>query len=248
MGGTLKGGSSSMWYPATREHYRAFKRWHGVEGVVEGRDDEALEGLAAFLAEHGIELCTQRGGGVTSRRPRDDPAPHPGYGPLYRDVHEILRQLPESHLRRESLRCLRLGGWGPDAAKASAYKEGVVHMYDFACRGARRTFLGLFLHELGHAHEVALDEEIKNALHRDYLEVLVEADAFFGVEFLVDVETRKLYQKFVFNEFLAETYMVYTACGARMRAEIEAMPEEVRRAWRRVYGAFRDSFEGIEYA
>ena len=54
---------------------------------------------------------------------------------------------------RPEFAALQIGGWGPDSAKASAYDRGAVLMYDFAIRGARRTFMGLFLHELGHAHE-----------------------------------------------------------------------------------------------
>ena len=144
------------------------------------------------------------------------------------------------------IQAIRLGGWGPDAAKASAYKDGAVMMYDFACRGARRTFLGLFLHELGHAHEVDMDEPTKDKLYAGY-RVLVDNDAFIGVEFLVDADTRKLYQKFVFTEFLAELYMIYTACGASLRTSIEDMPEPAREAWRDVYQVFKQTFHGIEY-
>ena len=202
MGGTLKGGSSSMWYPASKEQYHAFKRWQSIEGVYEARDDEAYANVTQFCSQHEIELITRRTS-IAHRRPKADTAPFPGYGPLYADMYAILPHLPELHLSRKTLRAIRLGGWGPDAAKASAYKDGAVMMYDFACRGARRTFLGLFLHELGHAHEVDLNEPTKDALYKGY-RVLIEEDAFFGVEFLVDGDTRKLYQKFVFAEFLAE--------------------------------------------
>ena len=61
MGGTLKGGSSSMWYPASRDQYHAFKRWESVEGVYEARDDEAFEAVVALLAAHDVELVTKRG-------------------------------------------------------------------------------------------------------------------------------------------------------------------------------------------
>ena len=151
-------------------------------------------------------------------------------------------------LARDTLQRIQLGGWGPDAAKASAYekRESAVLMYDFACKGARRTFLGLFLHELGHAHEVDLDEPTKDVLHAQY-RVLVDNNAFFGIEFLVDPDTRKLYQKFVFEEFLAETYMIYVACGGGMREEIARYEGPVRDAWERVYEVFRDTFHGIEY-
>ncbi|MCO5172545.1 MAG: hypothetical protein M9894_40125 [Planctomycetes bacterium] len=249
MGGSMKGGSSSMWCPVSRDQYRAFRRWQGVEGVLEGRDDEAFARLTALLARHEVELVTKRRSGAPGRRAPFDPEPFPGYGPLYGDMERILSLLPPEHLSRPELRRLQLGGWGPDAAKASAYVEqdGAVVMYDFACRGARRTFLGLFLHELGHAHECALPDAEKDAIHAHY-QVLSEEDAFFGVEFLVDALARRLTQRFVFEEFLAEVYMIYTACGGALRAMIAGLPERPRLAWEQVYARFRASFGGVEYA
>lgn len=247
MGGTLKGGSSSMWYPATRQQYHAYKRWRNLEGLYEARDDQAYCELQRLLEAHDIELVTRRQAAPNARK-RRDAFPHPGYGQLYAHMLAILPQLPPEHLGRSTLRRIQLGGWGPDAAKASAYlrDEAAVLMYDFACRGARRTFLGLFLHELGHAHEAALSEAERDRLHAAY-QVLVEADAFFGVEFLLDPDTRKLYQKFVFVEFLAETYMIYASCGAALRERIAELPEGPRRAWEDVYDCFRTSFSGAEY-
>lgn len=243
MGGTMKGGSSSMWYPATKAQYQAFRRWTTREGIAEGRDDEAFARLTALLERGGVELCTRRGA-PPGRRAAADPTPFPGYGPLYGAMASILEALPDAHLARPTLRRIQLGGWGPDAAKASAYHEGAVLMYDFACRGARRTFLGLFLHELGHAHETALSEAEKDVLYASY-KALSEADAFYGVDFLVDAPTRILYQKFVFVEFLAETYMVYAACGQALRDHIAASP--AREAWERAYEVLRASFGGVEY-
>jgi hypothetical protein len=247
MGGTIKGGSSSMWYPATQDQYHAFKRWQSAEGIYEARDDEAYDALRALLAETNVELITRRSPMArTRRRGRPDPEPFPGYGPVYGDMLSMLKRLPREHLERDSLKAIQLGGWGPDAAKASAYKDGVVMMYDFATRGARRTFLGLFLHELGHAHEVDMTEAVRTSLYTQY-QILIEEDAFFGIEFLVDGDTRKLYQKFVFVEFLAETYMIYAACGEGMRALIAALDDRARDAWTTVYEIFRESFFGIDY-
>lgn len=245
LGGSMKGGSSQMWQPATREQYRAFRRWQSLEAITDGRDDEAQARLLALLTERGVAIATRRAAGGNRRAP-DDPSLHPGYGALYAAMLSILEALPEQHLRRPTLRRIQLGGWGPDAAKASAYHEQAVIMYDFACKGARRTFLGLFLHELGHAHETALTEAEKDALHAAY-RTLVEHDAFFGVDFLVDPMTRRLYQKLVFCEFLAETYMIYAACGAGLRAWIEGLPGPARHAWAVVYDQFRAGFHGVEY-
>lgn len=245
LGGPMKGGSSSMWQPATKEQYRAFRRWQTQEGLLEGRDDEAYARLRELLARHEVELVTRRGV-AQGRKGVPDPEPFPGYGPLYGHMAAILEALPEQHLRSETLQRIQLGGWGPDAAKASAYHERSVLMYDFACRGARRTFLGLFLHELGHAFETGLPDSAKDALYAGY-KALSEADAFYGVEFLLDAATRVLYQKFVFVEFLAETYMVYAACGQALRDKIQSYPPPVREAWERVYDVLRTSFHGVEY-
>jgi hypothetical protein len=246
MGGTMKGGSSSMWYPTGRDEYHAFKRWQTAEGVQEARNDEAFDRFTKLVGKHAIELVTRRRAPTPMRRSKRDPEPYRGYGPLYADMADILECLPASHLDRPQLRRIQLGGWGPDAAKASAYVDGAVLMYDFACRGARRTFLGLFLHEVGHAHEVALSEPQKDVLHEGY-QVLAEEDAFIGIEFLVDANTRKLYQKFVFQEFLAETYMIYVACGQGLRDRIQRYGKRARGAWETIYEVFRESFDGIEY-
>jgi hypothetical protein len=241
MGGSQKGGSSSMWYPVAREQYSAFRRWQHHDGVLEGRDDEAQARLSAMLRARGVQLVTRR------RATADDEELNPAYGPLYGCMADILEALPPAHLARPALRRIQLGGWGPDAAKTSAYDQGAVIMYDFACKGARRTFLGLFLHELGHAHEVSLGGADLDALRASW-EVLVEEDAFIGVEFMLDAATRCVYQRLVFTEFLAETYLLYAAMGEALRRTIEGLAPRAQDAWRRVYETFRATFDGVEYA
>lgn len=247
MGGSMSGGSSQMWMPAEREQYRAFKRWQHLEGLLEGRDDEALARLSALLARHDVGLVTRRNCSATGRRAPADPAPFPGYGRLYADAERVLAALPAEHLARPQLRRLQLGGWGPDAAKASAYADDTVIMYDFACSGARRTFLGLLLHELGHVHECALSEAEKDALHAEF-QVLGDEDAFFGVEFLLDAATRRIRQRLVFEEFLAESYLIYTACGGALRDMIAGLSPRAHAAWGRAYDVLRASFGGVEYS
>ncbi len=250
MGGTIKGGSSSMWYPSTKEEYGAYLRWRRIEGILEERDDDALIELQEILDASDVRLNTRghqgRGNGANGSR-ENAPPPNPRFGFIYRVARDVLRCLPPSHLDRPQLARLQLGGWGPDSAKASAFSNDAVLMYDFAIRGAKRTFIGLFLHELGHAHEHAMSRGTRAELFRLY-RVLADADAFLGVEFLIDASTRRLYQKFVFNEFLAETYLIYTACGAELRAFIESLERPVRRAWEQVYTIFRATFDHLEYA
>jgi hypothetical protein len=242
MGGTINGGTSSMWYPSTRLEYQAYNAWRQLEGFPEARDDEAFLRLRRIVDASGIELVTRRAGRDGAERNE----PYRGFGPLYAICADVLEALPQRHLLCDELERIQLGGWGPDGAKASAYHAGTVMMYEFAIRGAKRTFRGLFLHELGHAHEHALApadrERLLTAWH-----TLVEKDAFLGVEFLLDSSTRRLYQRLVFNEFLAETYMIYTACGEALRTFVAEQTSPAREAWEVIYDAFRSTFDGIEY-
>jgi hypothetical protein len=107
--------------------------------------------------------------------------------------------------------------------------------------------VGLFLHEMGHAHEAALAgrqlEEL-GELHAP----IAEAGALFGLEFLLDAESRKVYQQFLVTEFAAETYVAYAAAGPALRAHIaEQTDRRVAAAWQRVYAIFKESFSGAEY-
>ena len=241
LGGTMKGGSSSMWHPSGPEAYRAYVKSRNIEGFQEGNDRRGYERMRALLKEHGIDLRT-----IRSRLAPDVNDFVPSYSGIYGLVDAILRVLPLTHLERREFSILQLGGWGPDSAKASAFKDNAILMYDFAIQGARRTFIGLFLHELGHAHEHALPEAAKSSLIA-YYRVLARESAFMGIEFLCDRNIRKLYQKFVFNEFLAETYLHYVSCGQAFRDFIEAQEPPLQRAWQMVYKIFKESFEGWEY-
>src|SRR5262249_39492182 len=145
-----------------------------------------------------------------------------------------LEALPEKHLARPQFKRLQLGGWGPDGAKASAYEKGSVLMYEFAIRGARRTFAGLLLHELGHAHEQGLAPLARVKL-KNHTKIVSEADVFVGLEFLLEASTRRLHQKFVFEEFLAETSLIYTACGELLRRFVANQAGPVRTAWEEIY-------------
>ncbi|HVY61165.1 MAG TPA: hypothetical protein VHF22_05895 [Planctomycetota bacterium] len=242
LGGTIKGGSSSMWIPASAETYEAYLRWKTIDGFIEDGDPADYEDLRTLLRLFEIELVNARSHGPPEERTRF----RRGLGALYPMVLGILKELPPSHLERPELRRIQLGGWGPDAAKGSAYHEGTVYLYDFAVRGARRTCLGLFLHELGHAHEHALAEaqrEDLRAIHHR----LAAASCFLGIEYLLDPASRVSYQRMAFQEFLAETYLLYTACGGALRDFIEAQPAELREAWRHAYSIFRTTFDHFEY-
>jgi len=240
MGGPIKGGTSSMWYPSSRKDYKAYQTWRKVEGLVEGRDDDALERLTRLLDASGVELVTKH----ASRQP--DPEPYPGFGPLYAICVETLEGLPPSHLSRSTFEKLQIGGWGPDGAKASAYEKGAVLMHEFAIRKDAFEGLGKMDQLVDADARQALVEKTREKLRALY-KVVNDADAFLGLEFLLEASTRRLHQKFVFEEFLAETYLIYTACGSTLRRFIADQPEPVRGAWGEIYAIFRDTFDGYEY-
>lgn len=243
LGGSLKGGSSAIWRPVTGAEHRAYVEWRRREAFAETEDPDAFRELADLLAANGIALVDMghRTGGAESGE-----AHVAGRGEVYRLAADLLLALPAGHLARDEFAALQLGGWGPDSAKASAYADGRVMLYEFALGGARRTFTGLFLHEVGHVHEAALE-----SAHRQRLDALhgpiASAGALLGMEFLLDAESRRIYQQFLTSEFLAETYVIYTTQGARLRDFIEAQPPRVRDAWHEVYAILRDTFYGVEY-
>ena len=238
-GGNIKGGSSSIWYPAEVEEFDAYEAWREQDGIPSEEDRASFDELQGLLDRAGTEL---RGGG-----PRDETTYQPRYGKIYRLALEILTALPFEHLSGMEISILQLGGWGPDSAKASAYLNGTVMIYDFALKGARRTFVGLFLHELGHAHERRLGAEARKKM-RDVFVVLSREDALIGVEYLLDGESRKSYQRTSLTEFMAETHMIYVTHGAKLREEFNGAGGEVASAWETIYDVFRDSFGGVEYA
>ncbi|MGH7145760.1 MAG: hypothetical protein ACREJ2_16745 [Planctomycetota bacterium] len=240
MGGSLKGGASTMWFPTDQAHFDIYRRWNELEGFAERADPTGAQLLHDLLAAHHIELAEPTG--------QQDPAAfRDRHGPLYRMVWEILRRLPSEHLTGARFARLQLGGGGPDNAKGSAFDAGAVIMYSFAIDGARRTFYGLFLHELGHLSATAFSAAALAHLNEAHA-VLRRHAAFLGVEFLLGAESREQYQAWPTSEFLAETYLHYTACGSRLRAFLHERPQpEVRAAWARVYEIFLDRFGGLEY-
>jgi hypothetical protein len=243
LGGSLKGGSSTIWRPAAEGDYRAYSAWKEREGIPEPEDLEAFEDLAEYLAAHQVELWNL-GHKYTPRLPAEYV---PKRGWIYRTTLELLRALPAEHLRRPAFAALQLGGWGPASAKASAYENGRVFIYDFALGGAKRTMVGLFLHEMGHAHEAAMSGPLLDEMAGLHVPI-AEANALFGLEFLLDAESRKVYQQFLVTEFAAETYVAYAAAGPALREHIAAQRSaRVAAAWRRVYGIFKETFGGAEY-
>lgn len=243
LGGSIKGGSSSIWSPVSEREHNAYLGWAEHDGVPAEEDREAFDALLELLRRHNIEFHND--GYRTMECPADEYVASRGY--LYRAVFEVLSALPPSHLARPEFCRLTLGGGGPDSAKCSAYEKGAVLMYDFAIKGARRTFLGLFLHELGHVIENTLNPSQRLDIAAAH-GIIVQSNALIGLDFLLDRESRKSYQQFVPNEFVAETHIVYTSQGTALRRFIEHQKEDVvREAWQQTYRVFREAFDGLEY-
>lgn len=239
LGGAIKGGSSSVWIPTSHEVFQAYCSWRQLEAFPESPPNGALTRLEQFTGNLGVSLLDNNAEPI-----HREEAP---LAAVYQLSHSILDGLPRSHLTRGSLRQIQFGGWGPDSAKASAYHNRRVSLYDFALRGARRTFIGLFLHELGHAHESIWGPSERARLEAAY-RVISETDTFLGVEYLLDAQSRRTYQRLAFNEFLAENYMVYVACGGRLRRFVESLQGAAAGAWQATYDTFVRSFDGNEYA
>lgn len=242
LGGNIKGGSSTIWHLAGEADHRAYEAWQALEGLASDADPEPFQRLLFFLAGHGIDLGTDEPRTFEPTAARFQPR----LGEVYRLTDSALRLLPDRHLDGQSFLRLQLGGWGPDGAKGSAYEDGTVMLYDFAVGGARRTFLGLLLHEVGHAFETGLRPAERQRLALPYRAV-AEADALLGVEFLLDGRTRQLYQRSFFNEFLAEMYMIYASQGEVLRGHVARQEGALREHWGTIYRCYVDAFDGIEY-
>jgi len=234
MGGSIKGGSSSIWVTVQEAALDAYNKWRELEMPSQGEDAAAYSELKHTLGAAGIQLAS-------------DPSEYePSHGEVYRTIRDIVKAIPEDHFRNIALDKIQVGGWGPDAAKASAYKNGTVYIYDFAVYGAVRTLAGLFLHELGHAFHASLRPERTSVLQQSH-ETISRRRAFMGIEYLLDAESRIVYQEFIVEEFVAETYLLYTACGSALREFILSQPDDIRDAWWRAYSIYLDGFDGVGY-
>ena len=73
---------------------------------------------------------------------------------------------------------------------------------------------------------------------------LADERAFFGMEYVQSSADRVAYQRLAYAEFLAESYLAYTACGATLRTFIQRQTPGPRDVWPSVYGLFRGPFSG----
>lgn len=234
LGGSIKGGSSSVWITVGEEVDEGYRAWREVEGISTEPDAEAYYRLKHRLSALSIDM-------------RSHPEEYlPRHGGAYQLLEMLLGLLPDEHLLWLPLEMIVVGGWGPDAAKASAYRDGRIFLYDFVLGGARRTFAGILLHEMGHAFYSGLRPERKRAFENSH-SVIACSGALLGTEFLLDATSRVVYQEFLVDEFAAEMYMAFVAQGGRLREFIRGLEGPGADAWRRVYGQYLDAFDGWAY-
>ena len=239
MGGNIKGGSSSIWSVTEQESFDAYVGWRERDGIPAVPDRRAYNDLLDLLERAQVTLRHPSEKGAAPYEDR--------YGNIYRLTREVLSVLPWEHLARSELAFLQLGGWGPDSAKASSYQDGMVMMYDFALKGARRTFIGLLLHEFGHAHAHTISVDDRSRIEKAFRRIS-SRKALIGVEYLLDAQARIVYQRSSMEEFLAETYMLYVTHGKELARRIVDQGSQVQKAWREVYDIFCEGFGGVEYA
>ncbi len=241
LGGNLKGGSSAMWVPSDEDAYRTYLAWKTVDGIPAIRSTQGYDRLRRLLGRNGIEL-------VNGMSPGDDESLRQSErrGYVFELLFSIISCLPPSHLRNPMFRKIQIGGWGPDAAKASAFEGKTVILYDFAVSGARRTLAGLVLHELGHACEAGM-QVIRRSRLEKLFRTVSNPETLIGLDFLLDGSNRRAYQHRVFEEFLAETYLIYASCGRRIHEMVSGFPDAARGAWAEIYSIFREIFDCREY-
>jgi hypothetical protein len=240
IGGSMKGGGSELWTPTTESAFLTYEAWRSTEAFPAMPDSDARRELVGLLSSAGVRF-NEPGSPESAERHQKK------RGAIYRLTLDILRALPFEHLASDRLNGLTLGADPTGGANCSAYENGDILMYSFAINGARRTYIGLLLHELGHPFFLSLSAsavaELRSA-HR----TISDARALLAIEFLWEKGQRIVNQELSLEEFIAELYMEYSACGSLLRSHIAGQSyPNVSAAWRSVYQIVKDGFGGREY-
>jgi len=243
-GGTISG------HPIDEETCKALEQLAKQEYFPKEYDVSAYRDLAEFLKAGGVDLSLERSHSFAKKEEYPELARKYIPKEAFQRTKEIYELLPEHHFGHEHFKELRLGGWGDGAAKCSEYEDPVVHMFEFAVKGARRNYAGLLLHETGHAHFEFLRND-RNRLGEDIYECFKELGGYRGIKpFVIDylggIESR-IYAIKTVDEFAAEVYLLYVARGTELKKVILLLPERLKKPWQKLYDTFKQSFDGIEY-
>ena len=240
IGGSMKGGGSELWTPTTEAASITYEAWRMAEAFQPTPDPDARRELVGLLSSAGVRFNEPGSPGSADRHQKKR-------GAVYRLTLDILRALPFEHLASDRLKGLSLGADPTGGADCSAYDNGEILMYSFALNGARRTYIGLLLHELGHPFFLSLSQSSVAALSNAH-RTISDSRAFLAVEFLWEKGQRIINQELSLEEFVAELYMEYSACGSLLRSHIAGQKNSgVSAAWRTVYQIIKDGYGGREY-
>lgn len=240
------GGGTIIGHPIDEETCKALEQLAKQEYFPKEYDVQAYTDLAEFLEARGVDLSLE----FAEKEKYPEIVRRHIPKEVFQMTKEIYELLPEHHFGHEHFKELRLSGWGNGAAKCSKYDDPVVHMFEFAVKGARRNYAGLLLHETGHAHFEFLRND-RNRLGEDIYECFKELKGSrgmkpFAIDYLHGLQSRLLSISNV-DEFAAEVYLLYVARGVELKKVIPSLPKEQRKPWQKLYKTFRKSFDSIEY-
>jgi hypothetical protein len=214
--------------------FKIYQAWATKESAPKDEDPNAKKDLVNFLSKYKIKLWCEEG--IKDSH--------------YRITKEILSVLPEHHLKSRHFNMLEFGGVSATSATCSEYHDKSVRMFPYALEGPVRNFVGLLLHESGHAFyhslEGCLSSEEMTKVDQAY-RTIRRNSATLNVDYLKGPESRNdsLCQ---LDEFIAENYMIYVTQGERLRQHIASIKDKkVQDAWVNVYRTIRKGFCGIEY-
>ncbi|MBU1165669.1 hypothetical protein KKF81_01880 [Candidatus Micrarchaeota archaeon] len=199
----------------------------------------AYEQLKGFLDTHNIRLDLKFEGRYTN--PTCKPKG------LYELILKIMSILPYHHLSTDKFRKLLLGGMPDHYTLEPCYydvRTKTVNMHETTILGAKRNFIGLFLHEIGHIFEDILPPNDKTTL----ASIAQMLNPKFAIDYLEGVEKRRFVQdNGNAGQFIAETYLHYVTQGEVFTKFIEDSEAEQREMWKEVNGIYQRNFDGIVY-
>jgi len=131
--------------PVEKEVYDAFLAWRALEGFKQTTDEAVLnrkaDEIKTFLSRFNKGFDGNR---ATSLQ-------------LLDLTFELLKNTPDSVLNNPELKALRLYTGRIGAARGSQYEDNEVRMFASACNAAKKDYLYLLAHELGHPIHDALE-------------------------------------------------------------------------------------------
>ncbi len=245
---TASGGNGTICSRRLEEEiYQQIKKLKKIEFFPKKYGESSRHALENFLLKKRITL--ELGGYV------ENPKISRKVFSLTKKIYQLL---PEHHFNHKHFEILRIGGWGGGAAKCSEYDDPVVHMFDFAAKGAVRNYVGLLLHETGHSFDAWMENyspKLREELvglwgdlggqNTFSVESKYDPKDSFAIDYLLGEKSRHDYYMSFPSEFLAEFYLIYVSQGERFQEFMKNSPQKA--VWEKVYDAFKILFDDVEY-